>query len=73
MFFKYSNILFNRDPSIEGGQFEPVSDESITYVELTNDGPVSGVNEYSERMQFWDDLFKKYDNFMSFDSEMYII
>lgn len=42
--------------------FKPVQENAINYVDITNDGLIGGVQPFAERMEFWDNFYRKHEN-----------
>lgn len=64
-FAKYGNPT-PKNISTESIQFKPLNATSNQYdfVKLTNDGLVAGINPFSERMEFWNQLYQKFKYLM---------
>lgn len=47
--------------------FKPVQENSINYVDITNDGLISKIQPFADRIKFWDDFYKKYEKTLKQD------
>lgn len=57
-------FVYFRHPTPHGDPIDwpPVLDRWLNYVEITNEGLIKGTNPYKEKIQFWRDLYTKYDH-----------
>lgn len=54
------NPIPNNDPI----KLEPVTVDTVNYVDLTNNGPVAGKNPHAEHIQFWNEFLHKYKDYL---------
>lgn len=43
---------------------KPVTEDSVNYIDLTNNGPVAGRNPHAEYIEFWNEFLRKYKDIL---------
>lgn len=52
----------NPTPNEEPIDFKPVQKNVINFVDITNNGLLSGVQPVAKRIEFWDNFYKQNEN-----------
>lgn len=59
-FARYGHPLIGNSKSI---LLHPISAEKLSFINFTNSGPILATNPFSNRIQFWNKLYRKYFHF----------
>lgn len=57
-------IFRNPIPNNNPIEVKPVTVDAVNYVDLTNNGPIAGVNPHATYIQFWNDFLHKYKSIL---------
>lgn len=60
-----SCLYSNPTPDNEAIEHKPVTEDTMNYVEITNDGLVARKNRKASNMRFWDDFIEAHEDLFS--------
>jgi len=63
-FAKYSDPTPNENPA----NFKPVQNNEINFLDINNEGLTPGLNPHRKSVQFWNDLYQKYQSLLKKNS-----